>query len=395
MRHGGLLIGATTFAIALLARAPDAGTQIPWRVDAASICETRHSYRFYQRYSSTLDVDVAGPNDSIEINDAVFNPATGKAQAQSVWKRFDGTIVKKQNVAGTCAADPWLFSKATSKCSGLTTSVTCPSGSCPGADLTPKIRVPPGVVAAKPLTSSQLPAPTIASPTANQAAMVLEVPIAVTAALPPSNPFCSIVDVKAVSAQHPNRIVSASLPVAAGSAKKTLSFTQQPFGAWTLTAKIRQYTGKTAQWNDGPSASLNFYVGPAFPGTGQKPVSATMIQIVTPAVGASLPAKGGSLVVRVHRDLLTAASLKQASLHWKYSASGGGLPGEPWLGLTPLPNSIALPILPLRGDPEWRQYSVPVDFGSAAVHKQWTVSVCVHAYDTDLCQQRAFALIGP
>lgn len=392
MRHGRSLIGTMTLGIAVLVCvAAETAAQIHWQIDAASICGNRHSYRFYQRYSSTFSLDVAGPNDAIEVAEAAFNPATGRASSQSVWRAPNGDTLKKLSMAATCKADPWLFPQATAKCSNFAVEVSCPSGSCPGADTSPKFRVPAGVVKAKPPAAEQLPPPVITSPQVNHSYMVLEVPVSATAAFAASSPYCAVMEVKATQGAQ---VVNAVPPLTAGSAKDTLSFVGKPLGQWTLTAKIRQYTGTAAEWSQGPTASVLFYVGPAWPGQTEKPVSATMIQIVSPAAASSIAPSGSSLTIRVHRDLLAAATPKQAALNWTYAASGGGLPGQPWPGSTPLPPTLALPSLPLRGDPEWRQYSVPLDFGSVAVHKQWTLRVCVRAYDTDLCQQSAFTLSG-
>lgn len=389
MRHSGPLFAIT--ALALLTATSNPVAQIHWQIDAASVCSLGHSYRFYQRYSSTFSPGVAGPNDAIEINEAAFNPQTGKAKSKSVWKKPDGTIWKQALVAATCAADPWLFSKAVAHCSNFQLSTSCPNPQdCQGADQSAKFRVPAGVVTEKPLSASQIPLLTITSPKAEQTYMVLEVPVNVSAPLPASNPFCAVA---ILDATRGGDGVSASLPLKAGSANDTLSFVGKPTGHWTLTARIRQYTGKATTWTNGPSESMTFYVGPAWPGGNQKPVSVTMLQIVLPTAGASIPSTGSSLVIRVHRDLLSVAN--HASVNWKYGGTGGGLGGEPWPGSTPLPGTVALPVLSLRGDPDWRQYSAPLDFGSLAVKKQWTVKVCVRAYDTDLCQQRTFALAGP
>jgi hypothetical protein len=300
----------------------------------------------------------------------------------------------KYTVAATCVGDPWLLPKSMAQCFNFSVQAACQQGNCADyADPSPWFRVPAGFV--KHLPAPQPPRPTIASPKAAQASMVLEVPVTVMADLPSfSGPFCALVDVKATFDQGP-QIVTATVPLTEGSANATLSFVGKPLGHWTLTTRVRQYMGKVNEWREGPSESLGFYVGPSWPGGNEKPVSATMLEIVSPAPGASIPPQGSSVVIRVHRDLIDAAPSKRALLNWKYAASGGGLPGEPWPGSTPLPATIALPVLPIRGNPEWRQFSLPLDFGGAAVHKQWTLRACVRAYDTDLCQQKTFTLAGP
>jgi hypothetical protein len=173
-----------------------------------------------------------------------------------------------------------------------------------------------------------------------------------------------------------------------------VSFVGKPVGKWMLTARVRQYTGKTgpAAWTVGPPETRGFYVGPAWPGAKEKPVSVTMLKLVSPAKGAVVPVKGGALTLLVHEDLRAAANPKRVAVTWQYL---GTLPGSPWPGSSSLPAEVVLaPHMksPSAPDTDWLTYQRPLDFGANSAQKSWKVRACIRAYDSDLCQERSFAL---
>ena len=344
MRPFSSLIGsAAVLAIAVVAAPHRLDAELDWKVAAVQVCETKHSYRFYHRFSSTFDIDVAGPNDAIESNDATFDPQTGKAVNRSVWKSAIGANAKpwqELTQVATCEADPWLFPKSVAKCGSFQGKSSCakpPSCTPPSAE--PPFRVPAGLFKDKPLPASGIPHPKVVAPAQDQAAMVLEVPVMLEAGVP-STPYCAAID---VAAKGPGgATVTGGWPVGSGPVKGILSFVGQPLGKWTLAATTRQYTGKPgpAAWTAGTPESRGFYVGPSWPGAKEKPVSVTMLKVVAPAKGAPVPAKGGALAVSIHQDLRAAANPKQVTLTWQYVESP--LPGTPWPGTSVLPAVVEL-----------------------------------------------------
>lgn len=399
MRPFAPLIGAAAvLAIAVLAAPHRADAQPQWQVAAAEICETKHSYRFYQRFSSTFELGTAGPNDAIEENDAAFDPKKGKAMSRSVWKSAIGTDAKpwqELTMAAVCEADPWLFPKAVAKCGSFQAKATCAKPpNCTPPSASPPFRVPAGVLKDKPLQAGSIPKPKILAPGPDQAAMVLEMPVQLEEGL--AGPYCARLGV--VATGPGGATVPGFWPVVDGSAKGMLSFVGKPLGKWTLTATPRQYTGKSGPnaWTIGPQESRGFYVGPSWPGSKEKPVSVTMLKIVSPAKGASLPPKDGTLTISIHEDLRNAANPKRVNLTWQYVESP--LPGVPWPGQSVLPGEVVLaPKLksPSAPDQDWFNYQRPLDFTGQTAHKTWRLHACVRAYDTDLCQETPFLLAGP
>ena len=326
------LIGSAVLAIAAFAVPHRVEAQPHWQVAAAEICQTRHSYRFYQRFSTKFELDVAGPNDAIETNEAVFRPETGKAESRSVWKLAVGADAQpwqELKMIATCEADPWLFSKELAKCDGFQGKASCTKPNCTAPSASPPFRVPAGVLKDRPLQAGAIPKPTILIPSPDQAYMVLEAPLQLEAGLP-SAPYCGAIDVTATGPGGAS--IGASLPAATGASKGALSFVGKPQGKWTMTAAVRQYTGKPAPaaWSSGAGETRGFYVGPSWPGAKEKPVSATMLKVVSPAKGTSVPVKGGALTISIHQDLRSAANPKRATLFWQYVESP--MPGTPWPG---------------------------------------------------------------
>jgi hypothetical protein len=396
MRRFSSLIGsAAVLALAVVAGPHPTDAQTHWQVAAGAVCESKHSYRFYQRFSSTFELDVAGPNDAIEENEAAFHPKTGKAESRSIWKSAIGADAQpwqELRMVATCAADPWLFPKSVAKCENFQTKATCAKPNCTPPSAAPPFRVPAGVIKDKPLQAGTIPKPKFVVPTPDQSYMVLEAPFQLETEVPHA-PFCAFVNLAAKGpggASHAGR-----LPVTAEGAKGTVAFVGKPLGKWTMIASISQYTGKpgSAAWVSGPEESRGFYLGPAWPGSKDKPVSVTMLKIVLPAKGATLPANGGAARISIHRDLWAAVNPKQATLTWQYLESP--LPGTPWPGQSKLPDVVALaPQLksPSAPDKDWLNYQRPLDFSGQTAHKSWRVRACVRAYNSDLCQETAFAL---
>jgi hypothetical protein len=393
-----LALSLVALAMALAAFAltgtDGAAAELDWKLNAVKICETKHSYRFDHRYSSTFEIGVAGPNDSVEVNESSFDPKTGKARSASVWQLLTvpgGKTLQKLDMVATCAADPWLFPKSVAKCGDFSGSGWCPTPSCTPPNAEPPMRVPAGVFKDKPTPPAEMPHPKVAVPAPEQAYMVLEAPVQVDAGLP-SGPYCSVVDVTATGPSGGS--VATALPVSDGATKGTVSFVGKPVGKWMLTARVRQYTGKTgpAAWTVGPPETRGFYVGPAWPGAKEKPVSVTMLKLVSPAKGAVVPVKGGALTLLVHEDLRAAANPKRVAVTWQYL---GTLPGSPWPGSSSLPAEVVLaPHMksPSAPDTDWLTYQRPLDFGANSAQKSWKVRACIRAYDSDLCQERSFAL---
>ncbi len=398
MRPFASLIGsAAVLAIVVGALPRHAETELDWKVGAAEICETKHSYHFYHRFSSTFEVDVAGPMDAIESSDAAFHPKTGKAEARSVWKSAigaDATPWQELAMVATCEADPWLFPKSVAKCGNFQGKGTCTKPQCTSPDASPPFRVPAGVFKDKPLPGSAIPRPKFIAPAQDQAAMVLEVPVQLEAGMPRA-PYCSVLDVAGVGSG--GATVAASWRVADGPVKGVVSFVGKPQGKWMLTATPRQYTGKpdSEAWTPGTPESRGFYVGPSWPGAKEKPVSVTMLKVISPVKGTSVPAKGGALTISIHQDLRNATNPKRVTLTWQYVESP--LPGTPWPGQSVLPAVLELtPQMksPSAPNKEWLNYQKPLDFTGQTTHKNWKLRACVRAYDSDLCQESAFTLVG-